>query len=558
MVEKFRVFTPSAVALTVGEQHSILEGLQLSSLTSSTLWWYHTTGVILAPIAFLAFVYSAAKERKFGKLLLLCWVVIGILTIIIDQFAHVPWQVYLAEGLAVVAIYFYFEKNSTKVIFIIWSMVILIATLGQTRFDYYLAVNVALLTCYVLWKISAVIYKVFQLIGWKAALPQDKNTKASKKSRNKELEEERAFSYFKPKYLSGFLSLIAIFFLAVYPNLLYGQASNKAWDPDNSVVIYRASNPSATAPADWYNSLVWMNSVNSSTGELNTPDPFGNDSFYYSLYDKPADGEAYAYPNTSYGVLSWWDYGHWITFIAHRIPNANPFQSGIGGLGPNGSVVPGASTFMTAQDEANGSAILDKLGSKYVIIDYRTAGIFSSYIDWAQPPSIFGVMPQWAGQDTSDYYDIWFYKVSSGYAPMMVVHPAYYESMCVRLFTFQAQAVIPYTNSTWALSYTELKGTDGGIYKIVNGCGNGFDSDGNPLPFATYEDAAQYVKDHPGYMIAGVETQSNGNNPFLNSAIPLEALKGYKLIHSSDTIVARIGATNISWVEIFEYTDYKH
>jgi len=27
-----------------------------------------------------------------------------------------------------------------------------------------------------------------------------------------------------------------------------------------------------------------------------------------------------------YGVLSWWDYGHWITTIGERIPNANPFQ----------------------------------------------------------------------------------------------------------------------------------------------------------------------------------------------------------------------------------------
>ena len=550
MIDKFKVFTPSTNALTVGEQHSILEGFKLSSLKSSALWWYHTTGVILVPLAFLIFFYSAVKERKLGKILLLCWVVIGILTIIVDQKAHVPWQVYLAEGLAAVAIYCYFEKNSTKVIFIIWSLVILIATLGQTRFDYYLAVNAALLSCYVLWKIPAVIDKIFQFVGWKAALTQDRNTKASKKRRNKELEEERVFSYFKPKYLSGFLSLIAIFFLTVYPNLLYGLASNKAWDPDNSAVISRASNPSATIPTDWYNSLVWMKD--------NTPDPFWNDSFFDSLYDKPANGGAYAYPNTSYGVMSWWDYGHWITLIAHRIPNANPFQSGIGGPGPNGSVVPGACTFMTAQDEANGSAILDELGSRYVIIDFRTAGIFSSYIDYANPNSIFNVMPIWAGQDPSNYYDIWFYEVSSGYAPMMVVHPAYYESMCVRLFTFHAQAVVPYTNSTWALSYKEVKGNNGNSYKIVTGSGNGKAADGSPLPFETYDEAAQYVQDHPGYMIVGVETQSNNNKPFLNSAVPLEALQGYKLVHASDTIVARTGAINISYVEIFEYTNYKH
>ena len=33
--------------------------------------------------------------------------------------------------------------------------------------------------------------------------------------------------------------------------------------------------------------------------------------------------------------MSWWDYGHMITYIAKRIPNANPFQAGV--AGPNGA-----------------------------------------------------------------------------------------------------------------------------------------------------------------------------------------------------------------------------
>ena len=37
---------------------------------------------------------------------------------------------------------------------------------------------------------------------------------------------------------------------------------------------------------------------------------------YYAIYDK----STFTYPNTSYGVMSWWDYGHLITYIAHRIP----------------------------------------------------------------------------------------------------------------------------------------------------------------------------------------------------------------------------------------------
>jgi len=67
---------------------------------------------------------------------------------------------------------------------------------------------------------------------------------------------------------------------------------------------------------DWRESLEWL--------ETSTPDP-GVD--YYRIYDK----ETFQYPPESYGVMSWWDYGHMITYIAKRIPNANPFQSGVAG-----------------------------------------------------------------------------------------------------------------------------------------------------------------------------------------------------------------------------------
>jgi len=44
----------------------------------------------------------------------------------------------------------------------------------------------------------------------------------------------------------------------------------------------------------------------------------------------PPDGDFFEYPEGAYGVQSWWDYGHWITTRAERIPNANPFQQNAG------------------------------------------------------------------------------------------------------------------------------------------------------------------------------------------------------------------------------------
>jgi dolichyl-diphosphooligosaccharide--protein glycosyltransferase len=351
--------------------------------------------------------------------------------------------------------------------------------------------------------------------------------KALKKSRNKELEEHRAFSYFKPKYISGFLSIIAIFFLTVYPNLLYGSSNHSGWSPKNSATIVLASNPYSIS-SDWYDAMIWMKN--------NTPEPFGNDSFYYSLYKAPANGQPYAYPDTAYGVMSWWDFGHWITCIAHRIPNANPFQSGVGGPGANGSVIPGACTFFVAQDEQAGSQILDALGSRYIVINYETA-VIDQY-------SIFPVIPTWAGQSETNYYDVWYQQTSSGgLSPFEVFYPAYYQSMVVRLYNFGAQAVVP-NNSTFVIKYTWANATNGQQFKLLTGVAN------NGSAFATYEEAAQFVKDHAGYQIVGVDPRM--------SPIPLDALKGYKLIYSSPSVRPPVGGRNVSEVEIFEYTDYKH
>ncbi len=90
----------------------------------------------------------------------------------------------------------------------------------------------------------------------------------------------------------------------------------------------------------------------------------------------------FQYPDTAYGVMSWWDYGHYIETIGHRMPNANPFQAGIGGrrASIDEENQPGATTFLTAQSEEEASAVLeaidprpDKAGARYIMSDARMA-----------------------------------------------------------------------------------------------------------------------------------------------------------------------------------------
>lgn len=100
---------------------------------------------------------------------------------------------------------------------------------------------------------------------------------------------------------------------------------------------------------DWYNTLVWLRE--------NSPEPFDDPEAYYNLYVAGEPG---------YGVLSWWDYGHWIIEVAHRVPVSNPFQQG---------AVEAAKFFVRDKE-------ID--GVKYVIVDQEMVEEkFNAMLFWA-------------------------------------------------------------------------------------------------------------------------------------------------------------------------------
>jgi dolichyl-diphosphooligosaccharide--protein glycosyltransferase len=170
---------------------------------------------------------------------------------------------------------------------------------------------------------------------------------------------------------------------------------------------------------------------------------------YNGIYEAPQDGKLFDYPDSAYGVMSWWDYGHWIEVFGHRMPNANPFQAGIGGR--RGSIdetnQPGASTFFTAQSEEEASSVLeaidpdpDKAGARYIMSDTRMA------VD------IFGAMVTWT-LDTAGYYQS--YWIGSGY--QSVPSSRYYNSMESRLHILDGNGLKQYrmVHETWAVQTQE-------------------------------------------------------------------------------------------------------
>ncbi|MFW5973789.1 MAG: oligosaccharyl transferase, archaeosortase A system-associated [Natrialbaceae archaeon] len=115
----------------------------------------------------------------------------------------------------------------------------------------------------------------------------------------------------------------------------------------------------------WEESLAFLEEDTPVPGQYG--DPGGDPMEFRGTYERTDD---YEYPEDAYGVLSWWDYGHWITTEGERIANANPFQQN----------ARGAADFLLAQDEEEAQQVLDNqfedssgAQTKYVMVDWMMA-----------------------------------------------------------------------------------------------------------------------------------------------------------------------------------------
>ncbi len=394
----------------------------------------------------------------------------------------------------VILIYLIIRRGETdKTLFVAWSLVTLAATLSMRRFAYYLVVNVALLTGYLSWLI-------LEFTGFRklTTAPLESPKQLQKKTKHKDKQRSKPRS--SASRANMVFGVIVVFVLVFYPNIgpLPGGAK-PAIDTASSV---------AFAPSDaWCESLSWVKD--------NTPEPFGNPDFYYELYESPP-GKKYDYPQTAYGVTAWWDYGYWVTRIGRRIPTANP------GTGHQGEAY-----LFAAQDEASADKILlDKWGSKYVIVDYATA-----------MPVVgkFHAVAKLSGNIPDKFFDIYYQPQGETARPVPVFYPEYYRSLLVRLYNFDGKRVIP-TSST-VISYEERLSRDGQPYKEIT----------DAKSFPSYEAAQAYIA-----------SQKSGNyrivsaDPFV-SPVPLEALEHYKLVYSSRGSKMTPSGDSIPEVKIFEY-----
>ncbi|MFD1685871.1 oligosaccharyl transferase, archaeosortase A system-associated [Halobellus litoreus] len=224
------------------------------------------------------------------------------------------------------------EYDADKLFIVVWAVFITSMAFTQVRFNYYLALVVAVFNAYLFG----------QVLGWV-------NLDVSAREAVDDIHGYQV--------LAIVASLLLILGPALAVPITVGNTqTSPAWQS--------AQNHNPGAVTVWDESLSWMQGNTPEEGNLGGA---GNadQMEYYGTYERTDDFE---YPKGAYGVMSWWDYGHWITVEGERVPNANPFQQG----------ATSAANFLLAPNETQSEAVLTSQSTegdqtRYVMVDWQMA-----------------------------------------------------------------------------------------------------------------------------------------------------------------------------------------
>jgi len=247
------------------------------------------------------------------------------------------------------------KSKPERVFFLLWTIFSAYITFSQRRFSYQLAVNIAILTSYILWVLFESLNfetEVKMVIsglknGKKISFDSQtgKKVNANTAPRLKKMDFSGPKNKQRPDYFKIF-SALALIGLVFIPCIWMG------------VGLAKSSDWIGPGP-EWQKSLIWLKNSSPET------------SYYLQPSKIP-----------EYGVLSWWDYGNWIVYISKRPAISNNFQTG----------VEDSAHFFMSESEQEAKAVMDKLKVKYVITDTPMLN------------DKFGAIAHFAGKDSKDYF----------------------------------------------------------------------------------------------------------------------------------------------------------
>ncbi|UTF54991.1 oligosaccharyl transferase, archaeosortase A system-associated [Natronosalvus rutilus] len=305
------------------------------------------------------------------------------------------------------------EWRAEYTLVIVWSLFLISMASTQTRFSYYLAVAVAVVNAVFVADIARVLSLDFH--------------RTADSIRDVETYQVIAI-----------VLVVVMLFMPLLPPIAADGATT--WERGENV------GPSGDAMT-WDESTQWLLE--------STPEPgnwagAGNQSEleYYGTYDRPADGD-FDYPGGSYGVMSWWDYGHLITTNGERIPHSNPFQQN----------ARSSSWYLLAGEESHGEAILDGIAAGVPVVNQPAENITAEIesadsadegemryvmIDDEMAGGKFSAITRWTDPAYSSYYDQSQYQIRDSEESVPVASDAYYDTMLASLYIDDAEGMDHY------------------------------------------------------------------------------------------------------------------
>ena len=423
----------------------------------------------------------------------------------------------------IVLLYQLYRKKQHEYLFLVtWSLIVFFATVQHFRYEYYFAVNVALLSSIV---IVMAITTGLNLLGpdiriFGASIIHHRTNKAPDKKEEptpvkKHPGKREKVNYpptrskqSKNKAALGAVILVGIIILTILAVTLSIQND-----------ITYSTTPDRLINKNWVETMEWL--------PVHTPDPGVN---YLGNYQK----ENFVYPSSAYGILSWWDYGHYITFIGKRIPVTNPFQDNL--AGPSG-----AAAFFMAGSENESTLIAESMGARYVITDTSTT------------TDTFETLATWYNNNTgiSSYVKSFFIPNPERPGQLLQLNgesPPYFNTTIVRLHNFDGSMQIP--GAVTYLVYNN-ENRNGLLYPMV--------TNAQTLNMANATNAIKKFEQQP---------QGNSHAVLVGQYLqPLErvpALQHFRLVYESPgnspgiMIHDTSGAENLKLVKVFELVKGAH
>jgi dolichyl-diphosphooligosaccharide--protein glycosyltransferase len=234
------------------------------------------------------------------------------------------------------------DTRSERLLMALWFVAMTLATFTQNRFDYYLVIPVAVLNGY--------------LVGVTASLAEFDAIE--------QLGDVQTYQVVTVVMVVLVLTGPFFSFTAVAATGNETGTDRQLQFRTTQVGGTNSLQVNSDDIVGWDDGLTWMDDNTPTPGQYANAD--GEPMAYNGVYERTGD---FQYPDGAYGVMSWWDYGHFITTRGERIPNANPFQQG----------ATDSAQFLLATNEtaANDMRVIegadDGEGTRYVMLDWKLA-----------------------------------------------------------------------------------------------------------------------------------------------------------------------------------------